>query len=123
MINLTHSCLITDNVKRLRDFYERLLEMPPQFDGEAYVEFQTANSVLAIFDLSEQNKMMTSGSAEPCANQSIILEFRVENAEREFERIRQMGVEIIKPVTTQAWGNTSFWFKDVDGNFINFYSR
>lgn len=123
MISLTHACLITDSVKRLRDFYEKILNFSPQFDGDSYVEFQTEISVLAIFDLDKHNEMMTADSAAARLNKSIILEFRVDDAQKEFERISKMKVEIIKPVTTQEWGNTSFWFKDPDGNFLNFYSR
>jgi catechol 2,3-dioxygenase-like lactoylglutathione lyase family enzyme len=34
-----------------------------------------------------------------------------------------MGCEIAKPVTTQEWGNRSFYFRDPDGNLVNFYTR
>jgi len=29
----------------------------------------------------------------------------------------------VKPPTTQPWGNRSIYFRDPDGNLINFYSR
>ena len=122
MIKFTHSCLITKNVKKLRDFYEEVLAIKPQIDSDTYIEFQMDNNVLAIFDIKDHNKM-AEHSAEACTNKNIILVFKVDNAQFEFERINNIGVEIIKPLTTQSWGNTSFWFKDPDGNMIDFYEK
>lgn len=123
MINLTHSCLLTEDVKRMKEFYIDLLGVNPQVDNQGYVEFHLGDStILAIFDISVHNTMAME-AARPQSNHSIILEFRVEDAGDEYERVKKMNVEIIKSLTTQAWGNTSFWFKDPDGNFLNFYSR
>jgi len=122
MIKLTHSCLITNNVKRLRDFYEEVLTIKPQIDSDTYIEFQMVDNTLAIFDINDHNRM-SENSATACTNKNVILEFRVDNINFEFERISKIGAEIIKPLTTQSWGNTSFWFKDPDGNMIDFYEK
>ena len=29
---------------------------------------------------------------------------------------------IVKPPTTQPWGRRSVWFRDPDGNIVNFYA-
>ena len=34
-----------------------------------------------------------------------------------------MNVEIVKPPTTQSWARRSVWFRDPDGNIINFYAN
>ena len=121
MINLTHSCLLTDNVVKMRRFYIDLLGFKPQVDNQGYVEFQmNGNSVLSIFDISVHNEMALE-PAKVSGSQNIILEFEVSDIEAEYRRVEGMNVNIVKPLTTQAWGNTSFWFRDPDGNLLNFY--
>ncbi len=123
MINLTQSCLLTDDVKKLRQFYLELFGFKPQVDNQGYVEFQMdGNSVLAIFDLAVYNRMALE-PAKISGSQNIILEFEVSDIEAEFRRVEGMHVKIVKPLTTQAWGNTSFWFRDPDGNLLNFYCK
>lgn len=122
-MNLTHTCLITSDVERLKRFYIELLQVPPSLDVESYVEFEMeGRTYLAIFDIEAQNRMSNEPAIESM-NKSFILEFQVEDAVKEFESVSAMGVDIIKPLTTQSWGNTSFWFKDPDGNFLNIYSK
>lgn len=123
MVNLTHSCLLTDDVEKMRKFYMELLGFKPQVDNQGYVEFQMdGNAVLSIFDISVHNGM----ALEPAAisgSQNIILEFDVDDIEAEFKKVEGMDAKIVKPITTQAWGNTSFWFRDPDGNLLNFYCK
>ena len=34
----------------------------------------------------------------------------------------KMGdIDIVKPISTQSWNYRSVWFRDPDGNIINFY--
>ena len=123
IMNLTHSCLLTDHVEKLRQFYMDLLDFQPQVDNQGYVEFHMeGNAVLAIFDLSAHNEMALE-PAKVSGSQNIILEFEVSGIEAEFRRIEEMDVRIVKPITTRAWGNTSFWFRDPDGNLLNFYCK
>ena len=39
------------------------------------------------------------------------------------ERLQKMEIEWAKPPTTQLWGNRSTYFRDPDGNLMNFYTR
>lgn len=123
MINFTHTCLLTKRVRELSDFYKKILGFAPEDDNDKYVEFHMDGAiVLAIYDIDDHNAMAME-AAVPKENKSVILEFRVDDAAEEYKRLSEMGVEIVKPLTTQAWGNTSFWFKDIEGNYLNFYSR
>ena len=123
MINLTHSCLLSNNVEKMRQFYADLLGFKPQVDNQGYAEFQMdGRSVLSIFDISVHNGMALE-PAKVSGSQNIILEFEVSGIEVEYRRVEEMGVKIVKPLTTQAWGNTSFWFRDPDGKLLNFYCK
>ncbi|MBI4530115.1 MAG: hypothetical protein HY709_01215, partial [Candidatus Latescibacteria bacterium] len=41
----------------------------------------------------------------------------------EYERLSDMEVPMVKLPTTQTWGRRSFWFRDPDGNIVNFYAN
>jgi catechol 2,3-dioxygenase-like lactoylglutathione lyase family enzyme len=121
-MKLTHSCIITGNIEGLREFYKDVLQIEPQIYGDSYVEFPTEGGILSLFSL-EGHEDLAPGSARPAANQSLELEFQVADVDVEYDRMQGMEIEWVKPPTTQPWGNRSIYFRDPDGNLINFYTR
>ena len=119
---LVNTCLITNNVKELVRFYASVLERSAQMSGEDYAEFHTDIGVLAIFSAQAQDRYIP-GSATAGHNMSVILEFRVADVDREYRRLQDVVKVWVKPPTTQPWGNRSIYFRDPDGNLVNFYSR
>jgi catechol 2,3-dioxygenase-like lactoylglutathione lyase family enzyme len=120
-MKLTHVCIITDNVERLREFYSGVLRIEPQTYGDSYVEFPTGCGTLSLFGLAAHEEL-APGSAQSAANRSLELEFQVADVDEEYERLQKMEIEWVKPPTTQAWGGRSIYFRDPDGNLINFYT-
>jgi len=121
-MKLTHSCIITANIERLREFYENALQIEPQAYGDSYAEFPTGCGSLSLFSLAAHEEL-APGSAQSAANRSLELEFQVADVDDEYSRLREMEIEWVKPPTTQPWGNRSIYFRDPDGNLINFYTR
>jgi len=118
---LINTCLISKDVRSLAAFYQLLLRIPPKFDGESYAEFRTGTGVLTIFDAQAQEKYIP-GSAESSANRSVILEFRVADPDEEYARLQRIVKTWVKPPTTQPWGTRSIYFRDPDGNLVNFFA-
>jgi catechol 2,3-dioxygenase-like lactoylglutathione lyase family enzyme len=118
---LINTCLITGRFTQLVDFYQRVLGIAPRVSNGAYAEFPTAKGVLAIFAAEAQEQYLP-GSALPASNKSAILEFRVANVDGEFMRLRNFVESWVKPPTNQPWGTRSFYFRDPDGNLIDFYA-
>jgi uncharacterized glyoxalase superfamily protein PhnB len=118
---LVSTCLITNHVAELVGFYGRVLQMQPKTAGTEYAEFSTGVGVLAIFSAASQEKYIPH-SAEPARNRSTILEFRVADPDREYSRLQSMVTTWVKPPTTQPWGTRSIYFRDPDGNLVNFFS-
>jgi len=118
---LVNTCLITDNVNQLVKFYESILSLKAQWSGEDYAEFDTGIAVLAIFLAAAQQKYIP-GSAKAARNQSAILEFRVANVDKEYGRLQTLVKTWVKPPTTQPWGTRSIYFRDPDGNLVDFYT-
>lgn len=120
--SLMHTCLITSDVKQLTDFYQRVLQIKPHASGDSYVEFPTGAGTLAIFDADAQEKYIP-GSAQPGQNKSSILEFNVANVDLEYARLQGIVKVWVKPPTTQPWGSRSIYFRDPDGNLVDFFTR
>ena len=118
---LINTCLITGKFTQLVDFYQRVLGIAPAVSNGVYAEFRTDRGVLAIFTAEAQEQYIP-GSARPASNKSAILEFRVANVDEEFLRLRNFIESWVKPPTNQPWGTRSFYFRDPDGNLIDFYA-
>jgi uncharacterized glyoxalase superfamily protein PhnB len=118
---LINACIITSDVKRLVAFYEPVLKQKAKWSGEDYAEFATGVGVVAIFSSAAQEKYIP-GSAEAAQNRSIILELKVADVDSEYRRLQGTVTTWVKPPTTQPWGTRSIYFRDPDGNLINFFS-
>lgn len=120
--SLIYTCLITKDVKKLTDFYQRVLQIKPHATGDTYVEFPTSAGTLAIFDADAQEKYIP-GAAQAGQNKSVILEFNVANVDQEYARLQGIIQTWVKPPTTQSYGTRSIYFRDPDGNLIDFFTR
>jgi len=118
---LVNTCLITNNVKRLVEFYEPILRLHAKKTGKDYAEFPTGVGVLAIFSGDAQERYIP-GSAEAAKNESVVLQFRVDDVDQEYRRLQSLVKTWVKPPTTQPWGTRSIYFRDPDGNLVDFYA-
>jgi catechol 2,3-dioxygenase-like lactoylglutathione lyase family enzyme len=118
---LANMCLITSNVNRLVEFYEPILGLKATRPSEDYAEFSTGGAVLAIFSEAAQGKYIP-GSAEAAKNKGMILEFRVADVDREYRRLQSLVKTWVKPPSTQPWGTRSIYFRDPDGNLVDFFA-
>jgi|SRR5579862_6081557 catechol 2,3-dioxygenase-like lactoylglutathione lyase family enzyme len=112
-------CLVTADVKRARLFYEEVLRT--SFKGDdTFAWLQDARGSFSIFSLKGMEEM-APGSMKGAGYGSYTIEFEVDDVDREFERLKVAGVEFVKEPTTQSWRRRSVWFRDPDGNIVNFY--
>jgi catechol 2,3-dioxygenase-like lactoylglutathione lyase family enzyme len=118
---LINTCLITSDVKTLTAFYSQVLQIEPRKSGDDYVEFPTKVGTLALFAATAQEKYIP-GSATAGQNHSSILEFRVGDVDEEYARLRPVVKSWVKGPTTQPWGTRSIYFRDPDGNLIDFFT-
>lgn len=118
---LVNTCLITNDVTRLVEFYEPVLALKAKRTGEYYAEFPTGVGVLAIFSEDAQERYIP-GSAEAAKNKSVVLQFRVADVDQEYRRLQGLVKTWVKPPTTQPWRTRSIYFRDPDGNLVDFYA-
>jgi len=118
---LINTCLITRNVKQLVEFYQPVLGLKPVWSDPDYAEFRTGTGVLAIFSFAAQEAYIPHAT-EPGKNNSVILEFQVLDVDQQYVRLQSIVKTWVKPPTTQPWGTRSIYFRDPDGNLVDFYS-
>lgn len=109
------------NVSRLVSFYDKVLGMKAHWPGEQYAEFRTGTGVLAIFSVDAQENYVP-GSAHAASNRSVILDFKVADVDQEYARL-QLVMSWVKKPTRQPWGTRSVYFRDPDGNLVDFYTQ
>lgn len=119
-MKFTHSCIITNDVPRLTEFYKEILQIEPTGEGN-YIEFPTENGLLSLFSI-EAMEQYAPNSAQTASNKSIILEFEVPDVDKEYDRLKETEIEWVMYPANLPWGIRAIYFRDPDGNLINFYS-
>lgn len=113
-------CLITKNVPVLVDFYSKILGVEAE-GNDTHAEIKIEGLNLAIFS-EEGMENMAPGSMTGTGCGSLTINIKVEEVDEEYNRLKSLGVEFVKLPESYPWGSRSFWFKDPDGNVINFFS-
>ncbi|MDR5781383.1 VOC family protein [Caballeronia sp. LZ065] len=112
--------IITDDIHGLVQFYERL-GLKATWLGDEFAELETPSCKLAI-GTTRTMQQFFAGAAVAASNRSVIIEFRVEDADAEYKKLQAMGAHVEQAPITQPWGNRSLLFRDPDGNLINFFT-
>ena len=113
--------VITGDVSRLIEFYEGVTGLPATRYTEDFAELATPVGALAIG--SERTvAVFGAGTARPADNHSCIIEFRVDDVDKEYGRLENVVSAFVQKPTTMPWGNRSMLFRDPDGNLINFFT-
>jgi len=114
-------CLITENVPSLAAFYAQILGVEADGD-ETHVEMRTDGAGLAIYSVTGMESL-APGSMAGAGCGSFTISFEVQNVDAEYERLKAIGVEFVKLPATHPWGARSCWFRDPDGNIVNFFAN
>ncbi|MEU0938408.1 VOC family protein [Embleya sp. NPDC005971] len=113
--------IITGDVARLVEFYERATGVPATWATEDFAELTTTGATLAIAG-TRTVPMFAPGSARPADNHSVILEFLVDDVDRVYENLAGLVTDFVNEPTTMPWGNRALLFRDPDGNLVNFFT-
>jgi len=113
--------VVTDDVRRIADFYENATGRAAKRYTDDFAEIATPDGTLA-FASARTVQGLGPDAPRPAANQSVIIEFRVEDVDHEYENLRRLGADVVLEPVTQPWGNRSVLFRDPDGNLVNFFT-
>ncbi|MET8629905.1 VOC family protein [Kitasatospora sp. NPDC004669] len=113
--------IITSDVARLVEFYERATGVQATWATEDFAELKTAGATLAIAG-TRTVPLFAPGSARPADNHSVITEFLVDDVDRVHQNLTGFVTDFVTEPTTMPWGNRSLLFRDPDGNLVNFFT-
>ncbi|THA51366.1 VOC family protein [Streptomyces sp. A1136] len=113
--------IITGDVARLVDFYERATGVPASRPTEDFAELRTASATLAIAG-TRTVPLFAPGSARPADNRSVIIEFLVDDVDAVHRKLTGFVEDFVNEPTTMPWGNRALLFRDPDGNLVNFFT-
>lgn len=120
-MNFASVRIITDDVDRLVEFYEKILGVSAERPAPVFAEFVMPSCTLAIGH-SQTVQLFGAGSAVAADNQTVIIEFRVHDVDAEYERLKPLVGEWVKEPTTMPWGNRAMLFRDPYGNLVNLFA-
>ena len=127
--NLVSIRIISDDVARLAAFYEEITGTAVRWLTPDFVELCTPSGTLAIGSTGTV-ALFGPGSARPADNHTAIIEFLVDDVDREYDRMTQVSnsssinspIEFVNEPTTLPWGNRSLLLRDPDGNLVNLFT-
>ncbi|CAI6083132.1 VOC family protein [Cohnella sp. JJ-181] len=120
-MNLVSVRVITDDVDRLVEFYEKIMGVSAERPAPVFAELVTPSCTLAIGH-SQTVQLFGAGSAVAADNHTVIIEFSVHDVDAEYERLKPFVDEWVKGPTTMPWGNRAMLFRDPDGNLVNLFT-
>ncbi|WP_261305299.1 VOC family protein [Paenibacillus andongensis] len=119
-MNFASVRIITDDVDRLVEFYEKVMGVSAERPAPVFAELVLPSCTLAIGH-SQTAQLFGAGSVVAANNRTVIIEFRVDDVEAEYARLKLFVNDWVQEPTTMPWGNRSVLFRDPDGNLVNLF--
>jgi predicted enzyme related to lactoylglutathione lyase len=113
--------IITGDINRLVGFYEKVTGVQATWSTGDFAEIQTPHATLAIGS-TRTVPLFAPGAARPAGNQTVIIEFLVEDVDGVHQNLAGFVEDFVTGPTTMPWGNRSLLFRDPDGNLVNFFT-
>lgn len=117
-------CIITEDVRRLAEFYEKVLQIKTDIN-DIHVDIPLNGGGITIYSKSAAQKDMGFDFSKYSGTGMIKISFFVDNVDFEYERLKSLNldIEFMAAPTTYSWGARSMHFRDLDGNIIGFIGK
>jgi predicted enzyme related to lactoylglutathione lyase len=118
MLNFNSILVFSEDPKALSDFYKKVFDKDPEWDGDGYIGFKVG----AAFITFGPHDKVKGKSQNP---ERIMFNFETEDVRGEFERIKELGAQVIaEPYGDEEGKEDGFiaTFADPDGNFFQLMS-
>ena len=113
--------IITDDLDRLVEFYEQVTGVRAERPAPVFAEVVLPSATIAIGH-SQTVPLFGADSVRAADNHTVIIEFRVDDVDGEYARLKALVADWVQEPTTMPWGNRSILFRDPDGNLVNLYT-
>ncbi len=108
----------TGDVAATAAFYQAHFGFLPAFTSDWYIHLQSETDPgvnLAILDGSHETIPQGAHGSSSC----LLLNFEVEDAAAEYHRLSALGLDIVKPLQDEAFGQRHFILRDPNGVLID----
>lgn len=112
--------LIAQDLEAMVAFYERITGAKADWLAPVFAEIVTTGGTLALGSQATV-ALFQEGSAEPSANRTAILEFRVADVDAEWARLAS-EVEGVHGPKLMPWGNKAAQFRDPEGTLVSLFT-
>ena len=112
--------IITADLDTMVAFYEQITGVSASRPAPVFAELRFGSCILALGDVS--TAALFNDAARPAANDSVIVEWIVDDVDAEFERLQPVVSRWEQTPTQMPWGNRSILFRDPDGNLVNLFT-
>lgn len=117
MLNFNSILLFSENPKDLADFYKKVFQKDPEWEMDDYHGFSIGTGIIMI---GPHDKVHGKNNNP----ERLIINFETPDVEREFARIKELGVAVIAE-PYHPGEEPNMWlatFADPDGNFFQLAS-
>ncbi len=117
-------CLFTEDVRRLAEFYEKVLQTKTDVN-DIHVVISVEGGGITIYSKAAAEKDMGFSFEKYHGTGMTKFSFVVDDVDAEYERLRSLGIgiEFMAAPTTYPWGTRAMHFWDLDGNVVCFVGR
>ncbi len=112
--------MITGDLEPVVQFYEQVTGIPAVRPAPVFAELRLPSATIAFGHA--QTAQLFKNAARTADNHAVIIEFRVDDVDKEYERLKPLITEWVLEPTTMPWGNRSMLFRDPDGNLVNLFT-
>ncbi|MBC7876707.1 MAG: VOC family protein [Anaerolineales bacterium] len=118
-INSFYPVLLTNNVADTKDFYTKHFPFEVTFDGGWYVSLKVSQGFPFELALLEPNHSTIPINFRRELNGGLILNFEVEDADKEYARLKAVGLPIHLEIRSEDFGQRHFITSDPNGILID----
>jgi len=126
-IQHTEIILYVNDQQKSTQFYELLFRKSADLNVPGMTEFIINNHCkLGLMPNEGIAKIITPALPHPNLGNGIPrceLYFIVENLQEEYENVKKLNSTIISEIEPRNWGDTAFYFADLDGHVIAFAEK
>lgn len=122
MVRLDYVIHYVESLNRSVAFYRDVIGLRVRIEGDGYVEFEMENTKFSLFERSKLPELIGRDGGNgnsPCGE----IGFLIDDVDAEAERLRGLGVEILRGPVDRPWRERTLHVADPDGNIIEFAQK
>ena len=109
-----------ESLSRSTTFYRDVIGLKVRIEGDGYVEFDMDNTKFSLFERSKLSELIGhEGGTSPCGE----IGFIIDDVDAEAERLKGLGVKILRGPVDRPWRERTLHISDPDGNIIEFAQK